>query len=252
MINGYGPYKYRVTYENGQHHWEYLGRVDGDDGGSSDTEQEVTNDDEQTDTSNNAQKRIIENPTDALEQDIEDNLDVDVNVVERDGYIVVETGGVENAKQIASDIQDGDGDIPISVDSLDESDTDVTRESVRKPEEDEADAFVFDRSEIYRDMLPTDGYSDDTGSVDRPDRVRFEDFNSAKHTSPDVPRVSVDIDYDHKDDLKEIYEADPHWTGDTWTIRADEIEHAAKELESEGLEVLKNAKIKSYLDSVEK
>lgn len=26
-VNGYGPYEYRVTYENGKHHWEYLGRA---------------------------------------------------------------------------------------------------------------------------------------------------------------------------------------------------------------------------------
>jgi|GEM_PF-5594932 len=24
-INGYGPYEYKVTYENGEHHWEYIG-----------------------------------------------------------------------------------------------------------------------------------------------------------------------------------------------------------------------------------
>lgn len=27
-INGYGPYAYRVTYEDGEHVWEYLGPVD--------------------------------------------------------------------------------------------------------------------------------------------------------------------------------------------------------------------------------
>ncbi|MDS0277363.1 hypothetical protein NDI85_06125 [Halomicroarcula sp. S1AR25-4] len=27
-IEGHGPYAYRVTYSDGQHHWEYLGKVD--------------------------------------------------------------------------------------------------------------------------------------------------------------------------------------------------------------------------------
>ena len=46
MINGYGPYRYRVTYENGEHHWEYLGPVeDGSDDG-----QDVTNDGKQDHT----------------------------------------------------------------------------------------------------------------------------------------------------------------------------------------------------------
>lgn len=26
-VNGYGPYEYRVTYEDGKHHWEYIGRA---------------------------------------------------------------------------------------------------------------------------------------------------------------------------------------------------------------------------------
>lgn len=26
-VNGYGPYAYRVTYEGGKHHWEYLGKT---------------------------------------------------------------------------------------------------------------------------------------------------------------------------------------------------------------------------------
>lgn len=28
MVNGCGPYRYRVTYENGKHKWEYLGKVE--------------------------------------------------------------------------------------------------------------------------------------------------------------------------------------------------------------------------------
>lgn len=47
-VNGHGPYLYRVTYSDGQHHWEYLGRADG--GDSSDDGQDDTSDDEQTDT----------------------------------------------------------------------------------------------------------------------------------------------------------------------------------------------------------
>lgn len=39
-VNGHGPYLYKVTYENGQHHWTYLGRADGDDA--------LTNDDQNT------------------------------------------------------------------------------------------------------------------------------------------------------------------------------------------------------------
>ncbi|MBP2251265.1 hypothetical protein J2754_001586 [Halarchaeum solikamskense] len=30
-VNGHGPYLYKVTYENGQHRWTYLGRADSDD-----------------------------------------------------------------------------------------------------------------------------------------------------------------------------------------------------------------------------
>ncbi|WP_336357885.1 hypothetical protein [Haloarcula sp. CGMCC 1.6347] len=40
-INGYGPYQYRVTYENGKHHWEYIGPVGGEDSSSTaDVDQE--------------------------------------------------------------------------------------------------------------------------------------------------------------------------------------------------------------------
>jgi len=56
-INGYGPYKYRVTYSNGEHHWEYLGPVDG--GGSSDG-QDVTNDDGQDDGGMDIDKAFAE------------------------------------------------------------------------------------------------------------------------------------------------------------------------------------------------
>lgn len=45
-IEGHGPYAYRVTYSDGQHHWEYLGKVDD----SSDDEQDLTNDDEEGDS----------------------------------------------------------------------------------------------------------------------------------------------------------------------------------------------------------
>lgn len=39
-VNGYGPYEYRVTYENGKHHWEYIGRAgESDKSMSADSEQ---------------------------------------------------------------------------------------------------------------------------------------------------------------------------------------------------------------------
>lgn len=43
-VNGYGPYKYRVTYEDGEHVWEYLGPAEGSD---SDGGEVVTDDDQE-------------------------------------------------------------------------------------------------------------------------------------------------------------------------------------------------------------
>jgi len=41
-VNGYGPYKYRVTYEDGKHHWGYIGRAGESDKSSSTKAEQVT------------------------------------------------------------------------------------------------------------------------------------------------------------------------------------------------------------------
>ena len=55
MVNGYGPYKYRVTYEDGEHHWEYIEPV-----GSSESEskQEITQADKENEVTEDL---VIEN-----------------------------------------------------------------------------------------------------------------------------------------------------------------------------------------------
>lgn len=49
MVNGYGPYRYKVEYVDGEHVWTYLGPVDGD-GDAGSEGQDDTSNDEQTDS----------------------------------------------------------------------------------------------------------------------------------------------------------------------------------------------------------
>jgi len=89
MVNGYGPYKYRVTYEDGEHHWEYIGPVGDDDGGNQDTS---------VDSENRANVDVPDYVDDSIEELVE----------QFDSVEVVEDDGVWQAKGVYEGSSTGD------------------------------------------------------------------------------------------------------------------------------------------------
>lgn len=237
MVNGYGPYAYRVTYEDGEHHWEYLGPVDGGDAGS---------DDGQDDTSKSEDEDVkmmnpVENPAERMEQ-LLDEKGIDAQVIKReaedysdDEAYIIDFADDEQFEEYFEAVDAGEIVYPSQQDKL--------GIKWREDDEDVATTVVMPPGALYESVLPTDQYeSDPSGGSDV---VKVEEFDTYSQG-----QVYVDIDYEHKDVLKSIDEANATWDGGQWSIDPGAIDEVEERMADEGLDVRLSDTAKAWRDAV--
>lgn len=215
MINGHGPYRYRVTYENGEHHWEYLGPVDEGSGG----DESVTNDDGQADNMReevNDMKTFLEN-IDNTHVDGVDPDDVDITL--EDDKIVVNP----KTKDAAAGL--------------------LHEEMRRDALQDDGDQYIVrmeDASQLRYE------YPDDLSSRSG-ERIAVKGVVGTEYGE----KAEVDVDYNDKDAVSDLDWEDhhPNWDDmlNRWEVDADNLNDAIEQWREQGFDVALTPAVKDKI-----
>jgi len=214
-IEGHGPYAYRVRYENGTHHWEYLGKVDN----SSEDEQDLTNDDEQD--------RGEMKDADDFDVETETLIAADQTDVDMDEVISqLEEGDLirHNGKTYTVSGFDDNGFGPTSIKTEQNGDIGVIEgiaergETLEKVDEEYDPSWEHHAVRLHQsDPEKNTHLSLSEGAKSNLSVTEFKDA--------DRNTVLVESPHEAKDDIKALEDDgyDPSWNGSQWEVSAEAV-----------------------------
>lgn len=218
-INGYGPYRYRVTYEDGEHHWEYLGPT-GDSDGASDDGQDVTNDDQQDDIEMEYDADYFHPETETLIGSDQKEVDMDEIVSQLDEGDLIRLNGTT----YTVDRFDDGGFGPTGIKTSENGTIEILSEGLDEKGK-TLEKVTEDYDPTWEHRAVRFGPTKEKTEAWNLEEHGTSNLSITKPTDADRDTVLVESPYEAKNDIKSLADEgyDPTWNGNQWEVSMNAV-----------------------------